>query len=357
MVFQIHNQYQKIVPFIIFVLALVLLFVLVRPMIVILLSAVLIAYIASPLHRRIRKKIPNEFISVASSLLIVVIIILIPFSFLTLGVAQQGYYFYKSLSSGSEKGALLGYGCVSADSEVCSLLNKAERFSLERLSKFGFDNQLHQFLPILEVKITAFILSIPFLLAQIFITLVIAYFILKDWKSILKKLGDLIPMRAETKERLTKEFENITHTVIYTQLFVALVQGIVAAIGFYIFGVPFPLLLGLITAFFALIPAVGTAVIWVPGALFLILTGYSSQNHFILAKGIGMLLYGMLVISTIDNILLATIVHAKAQISPIIIIVGVIGGAALFGVMGIFIGPILLPLLITYFETFKERFA
>jgi P-type Ca2+ transporter type 2C len=64
----------------------------------------------------------------------------------------------------------------------------------------------------------------------------------------------------------------------------------------------------------------------------------------------------MFIISTIDNILLAKIVKAKSNVSPIIVIIGVIGGASMFGIIGIFIGPILLPLLITYFETFKDRF-
>jgi predicted PurR-regulated permease PerM len=157
-------------------------------------------------------------------------------------------------------------------------------------------------------------------------------------------------MRTKTKNRLIEEFGNITHTVIYAQLFVALVQGVVATIGFYIFGVPFPLLLGLVTAFCALIPAIGTAIIWVPASLFLVLSGH-------LGRGIGLFLYSALIISTIDNILLAKIVHEKAKVNQILVIVGVIGGAGLFGIAGIFIGPILLPLLITYFETFKERFV
>jgi predicted PurR-regulated permease PerM len=353
----IHNQYQRIVPFIIFILALFLLFKLIQPMITILLGSFLIAYISFPLYKRIRKKVPNKFVSIILSLFIVIIIILIPFSFLAFGITQQGYYFYNSLSSNIAKGALFGFGCTSADSKVCSLLNQAERFSLERLSTFGFDKQLQKFLPILDEKITHFILSIPIMIAKIFIALVIAYFILKDWENILKKIVDLLPMRTKTIKRLIKEFGNITYTVIYAQLFVALVQGIVATLGFYIFGVPFPIILGVLTAFCALIPAIGTAIIWVPASLFLILSGYFSHNYWTLGKGIGLFLYGVLIISTIDNILLAKIVHARVKINQVLVIVGVIGGASLFGFVGIFIGPILLPLLITYFETFKERFV
>jgi predicted PurR-regulated permease PerM len=352
-----RNQYQKIVPFIIFILALFLFFKLIQPTITILLGSMLLAYVSFPIYKRIIKKIPNESVSIILSLLIIVIIILIPFTFLILGIAQQGFYFYDSLSNNIEKGALFGYSCTDTNSKVCFLLNQAEKFSLEQLSKVGFDKQIQKFLPILEEKITHFILSIPIIIAGIFITLVITFFIMKDWENILKKIIDLLPMRTRTIKRLVMEFGDITHTVIFAQLFVALIQGIIATIGFYIFGVPFPLILGILLAFCALIPFVGTAIIWLPASLYLILSGYFSQDYWILNKGIALFFYGLLIISTIDNILLAKIVQVKTKVSPITTIIGVIGGASLFGVIGIFIGPILLPLLIIYFETFKKRFA
>ena len=165
-----------------------------------------------------------------------------------------------------------------------------------------------------------------------------------------------MPMRKKTKNRLILDFENIAYTVIYAELFVAFVQGIIATIGFYLFGVPFPIIFGILLAFSALIPTIGTAIIWMPISLFLILSGYSSSNYLGLISGVGLFFYGLLIISTIDNILFAKIVHAKTKVNQIIVIIGVIGGISMFGIMRIFIGPILLPLLLTYFETFKERF-
>ena len=353
----IHNPYQRIVPFIIFVLALFLLFKLVQPMITILLSSILLAYVVFPLHKKILKKLRIESLSIILSLLIVVIIILIPFSFLAFGVTQQGYYFYNSLSSKIEKGAIFGFGCTSADSKICALLNQAEAFSSERLSAFGFGAHLQKFLLAFDESITAFILSIPLMIAEAFLTIIIAYFILKEWKIILAKITDLLPMRKKTINRLINEFGNIAHTVIYAQLFVAFIQGIIGVLGFYIFGVPFPILLGILMAFCALIPTIGTALIWAPASLYLILSGYFTHDYWILGKGIGLFVYGLLIISTIDNILLAKIVRAKAKVNQILVIIGVIGGASMFGIVGIFIGPILLPLLMTYFETFKERFT
>ena len=351
----VNNSYQRIVPFVLFALALVLLFLLVRPMINILLSSILLAYISFPFYKRIFKKIPNESISIILSLFIIFILILIPFAFLVLGIGQQGYYFYNSLSSTVAKGALFGFGCVSEESKVCSLLNQAEKFSLEQLSKFGFDKQLQKYLPVLEEKINNFIMRLPLIVAQIFLTLVITFFLLKERESILKKIVKLLPMEEKTTKGLIKKSGDIAHTVIYAQLFVAFVQGIVGAIGFYIFGAPFPILSGVLIAFCALLPLIGAAIIWLPASLFLIFSGHFSGDYWVFGKGIGLFLYGLLIISTIDNILLAKIVHAKAKINPVIVIIGVIGGASLFGIVGIFIGPILLPLLITYFETFKER--
>ena len=97
-------------------------------------------------------------------------------------------------------------------------------------------------------------------------------------------------------------------------------QGIVGALGFFIFGVPFPILLGVLIAFFALVPFIGTSLIWIPASLYLILSGYFSQDYWIMAKGIGLLLYGIFIIATIDNMLLAKIVKERADISPVLVI-------------------------------------
>jgi predicted PurR-regulated permease PerM len=354
---KIHDEYQKIVPFILFALALILLFKLIQPLITIILSATLLAYITHPLSNKILKKVKNKTTAIILALLIISLIILIPFSFLIFEITKQGNYFHDSISHKIEGGELFGFGCTSADSKVCELLNQAEQFSKEKLSTFGLDNQIEKMLPVMQEKIINFILSMPILVAEIFITLVITFFILKDWRNIVKKISNILPMRTKTKKRLIHEFGKITHTVIYAQLFVAMVQGIIGMIGFFIFGIPFPIILGAAMAFCALIPTIGTALIWLPASAYLIMMGYFYGDYIIMFKGIGLFFYGLLIISTIDNVLLAKIVHEKAKVNQIVVIIGVIGGAALFGIAGLFIGPTLLPLLLTYFETFKERFT
>jgi len=326
-------------------------------MITILLSSIILAFISYPMYKKLRRKISNKSFSIILALFIIAMIILIPFAFLAFEITREGIIFHNSLSSKIEKGTLFGFGCTSADSKVCSLINRVEKFSTEHLSQFGFTTQIQKILPFLEEKITTFILGIPLLIAEIFLTFVIAYFILKEWRSILQKIEFILPLRTKTKNSLVLQFGNITHAIIYTQLFVALVIGIVATIGFFVFGVPFPMVLGILVAFCTLIPTAGTAIIWVPASLYLLLSGYFSHNYWVLAKGIGLFLYCIIIVNYIDNILLARIMRAKTKVNQIVVIIGVIGGAAMFGFVGIFIGPILLPLLLTYFETFKQRFV
>lgn len=352
-----ESHYQKLVPFFIFALALFLFFKIVQPMIIILVTSVLLTYVSYPLYKRLREKIPNKSLSIALTLLIAVIIILIPLSLLAFEVTQQGLQFVNSISGNNKPGTLLGLDCRSSDSKICLLIKQAESFSAVQLSKFGLDKQIQRLLPLIIEKITGHLLAIPLMFAGIGPIVLISYFIFKDWENILKKTVNLIPLGEDITKTLLQRFENIAHTVIFAQILVGAVQGIVATIGYYIFGVPFPIILGLLTSFGAMIPTFGTTLVWMPASLYLVLIGYFSHNYAILAKGIGLFAYGLFIISTIDNILMAKIVQAKAKVSPIIALVGVIGGGALFGVVGIFIGPILLPLLITYFEIFKEKYG
>ena len=352
----LNNQYEKTVPFVIFLLALLLFFKILEPMITIFLSSILITYMFYPLYKKVRKRISNQSISIILTIVVIVIILLLPFSYIVFEVTQEGFEFYNSLSSNLEKGALFGFGCTSADSKICSLINNIEKISAQSLSKIGFDKHLQKLLPRLEEILTNYLIEIPLAILTGGFILFISYFLFEDGEKIIQKIVGWLPIRKKTIKKLMDQFEKVTYAVVFGQLFVALAQGVAAVIGFYVFGVPLPFFLGVLTAFFALIPAVGTAIIWVPVSLYMVLTGYFTNDYIILSKGVGLFVYGVLVISTIDNILRVKIVQAKADVHPLLVIAGVIGGVNLFGVIGLFLGPILLPLLITYFETFRERF-
>lgn len=351
----VNNQYERILPFVIFLLALFLFFKIIEPMITIFLGSILITYLFYPLYKRVRKRISNQSISIILTILVIVIILLLPFSYIVFEVTRQSFEFYNSLSNNIAKGALFGLGCTSADSKICSLINNIEKFSVQGLSKIGFDEHLQKLLPRLQEILTKYFIEIPLAILNGGFILFSSYFLFKDGEKIIQKIVGWLPIRKNTVKKLIVQLEKVTYAVVFGQLFIALVQGFVAIIGFYIFGVPLPIFWGVMVAFSSLIPPVGTAIIWVPASLYMVLTGYFANDYTTLMKGIGLFVYGVLIISTIDNILRIKIM-AKADVHPLIVIAGVIGGVNLFGIIGLFLGPIILPLLITYFETFREKF-
>ena len=351
-----EKNYENVVHFIIFSLAIILLFKIVEPLITILLTSIIITYVSFPLYKRIRKSINKQFFSIMLTILIIVIILLLPFSYLAFKISQQSFEFYNSLSGNIAGGDLFGFTCRKADSTICSLINNAEKFSAEKLSGMGADKYVQKGISYLIEATTNYLVKIPQAILEMGLALFISYFLFKDGEKIMESIINWLPFRKKTVGRLRSEFEKITYTIVFAQLFVALAQGIVGMVGFYIFGVPLPIFWGVVMAFFALVPTIGTAVIWVPASLFLMLSGYLSQDYMMVAKGAGLFVYGLVIISTIDNLLRIKIINAKAEVHPIVVIIGVIGGVNLFGVIGLFAGPILISLLITYLDSFKERF-
>src|SRR3990167_6533147 len=263
-----NNQYEKVVPFVIFLLALFLFFKIIEPMITIFLGSILITYMFYPLYKKVRKRISNQSVSIILTILVIVIILLLPFSYVVSEVIQQSLEFYNSLSSNIAKGALLGIGCTSADSKICSLINNIEKFSAQGLSKIGFDKHLQKLLPRLQEILTNYFIEIPLAILNGGFMLFISYFLFKDGEKIIQKIVGWLPIRKNTIKELIDQLEKVTYAVVFGQLFVALVQGFVAIIGFYIFGVSLPIFWGVMMAFSSYIPPVGTAIIWVPVSLY-----------------------------------------------------------------------------------------
>src|SRR4030067_3212152 len=231
----LNNQYEKIVPFVIFFLALFLFFKIIEPVITIFLTSVLITYMFYPFYKRVRKRISNQSISIILTILVILIVLLLPFSYVVFEVTKQSYELYNSLSSNIAKGALFGIGCTSADSNICSLINNIEKFSAESLSTIGFDRHLQKLIPLLEEMLTNYLIEIPLAILNGGFILFISYFLFKDGEQIKERIVGWLPIRKKTIQTLMDQFEKVTYAVVFGQLVVALVQGSVAVIGFYIF--------------------------------------------------------------------------------------------------------------------------
>ncbi|MDP3765715.1 MAG: AI-2E family transporter, partial [Nanoarchaeota archaeon] len=151
------------------------------------------------------------------------------------------------------------------------------------------------------------------------------------------------------------KFHHVTYGVFYGNITIAIVQGILGIIGFALLGVPSPILWGFVMMLFALVPYFGSAIIWLPAALNLIFIGYLQNDSSLIIRGTILIAYGVLVISTIDNILKPKLIGSKAKIHPILVLIGVLGGLSLFGFIGFILGPLMLALLVTFIDVYEKE--
>ena len=167
--------------------------------------------------------------------------------------------------------------------------------------------------------------------------LFLLFFMLRDGRAMLQRLMHLLPLDAVHRDSLSKLVADTTRAVVYGSGLTALIQGMLTGVGFALTGLPSPVVFGVLAALFSLLPAGGTAFVWVPAVLALAGMGQSGAALFMLGWGA--------LISVSDNVLRPILVSKQAEVSTLAVFVGVIGGAAAFGGVGLIIGPVLLTVI------------
>jgi len=167
-------------------------------------------------------------------------------------------------------------------------------------------------------------------------------------------------MHIKHERYIMNRLKATTHAVVFGQIIVAAIQGFLGGLGFLIVGLPNPILWGTLMGFMALIPMIGTAVIWVPAGIYMVLQGLNSgqfigwigPEHSVLA-GVILLVYGVLIVSSIDNVLRPMIIGERAKLHPALVFLGVLGGLQIFGILGIILGPIVLGVFVTFVDIYE----
>jgi len=191
------------------------------------------------------------------------------------------------------------------------------------------------------------IMDLPKLIAELFITFLVAFYILKDKETLIGYIKEILPFETDVSERFIKRSKDISFATIYGQIVVGIIQGITAGIGFYLFHAQSPLFMTLLAIFFGMLPMLGAWVIWIPVALSMFATGATTN-------GILMAIYGILVVSTIDNIIRPFVVGKKGKANPVVIFLGMIGGLTLIGPIGLIVGPIILEFTLIFIELYRK---
>jgi predicted PurR-regulated permease PerM len=180
--------------------------------------------------------------------------------------------------------------------------------------------------------------------------LFVLFFFLRDGDEMAERVIRLIPMDADKKARLFRHLGDVTRAVVFGTLVTALVQGTLIGLAFWITGLSSPVVFGSLAFIASFIPFVGTSLVVVPAVLYLLVQG-------VLWKVIFFALWGMLVVGTADNFLRPALVSGRAEIGTLTAFFGVIGGIGAFGVIGLFLGPVVLALVLALLAFAEENRA
>ncbi|PKM37781.1 MAG: AI-2E family transporter [Gammaproteobacteria bacterium HGW-Gammaproteobacteria-10] len=184
---------------------------------------------------------------------------------------------------------------------------------------------------------------------KIGIVTVTLFFCFRDGEDVMEQLHKgLVQFLGKHQDIYLHAIANTTSAVVYGLVLTALSQGLLAGLGFYIADVQAPALFGAITALLALVPMVGAALVWVPIGTTLIFIDRVSD-------GIGVLLWGALVVSTIDNVVRPIIISGAGRVPFLVVFFGVLGGLASFGAVGLFLGPVILAVLLAVWRAWLEQ--
>jgi predicted PurR-regulated permease PerM len=191
--------------------------------------------------------------------------------------------------------------------------------------------------------------SIGELVLGLFIMFFMMYYGFVDGEKFLGRIREVLPLQASLKDTLFYELRTITQAVLYGQVMTALIQGGLGTLGLMIFGVPNWLFWGAIMIIAAFLPLVGTPIVWAPAALSLIVGGAT-------ARGIGLLIYGGVLVMNVDNFLRPRLMSGHTKVHPALILIGVLGGLKVFGFVGLLVGPLILALLVACVKFYEEAY-
>jgi predicted PurR-regulated permease PerM len=192
-------------------------------------------------------------------------------------------------------------------------------------------------------RIGGLLADLVVLLFQLFVTLFALFFFLRDADTIMREMRRALPFEQMRRERMIRQTRDLVYASVAAGLLIASLQGLAGGLVFAVLGLGAAVFWGVIMAFLALLPFVGTWIVWLPAAIWLVSTGQ-------VAKGVTLAVVGAVVVGSIDNILRPAILSGRAQMNGLLMFISLLGGVSVFGLLGLVLGPLVTAIVIGLFD-------
>jgi predicted PurR-regulated permease PerM len=304
--------------------------------------ATILAILFSPLYRQLLHAMRGRRnLAAFSTLAIVLVMVILPLSLIT---AQEGFSVYDNIRSGDlELGGYLRKMMDSLPAWASDLLDRLGLSNLRSLQQ-RLSSSLTAGIQFFATRAFSIGQNALEFLVSLAIMLYLMFFLLRDGRELLARMRPAIPLREELQRRLSRKFTDVIRATIKGNFVVAIVQGALGGVMFWVLGIRAPLMWAVLMAFLSLLPAVGSALVWLPAAIYLLLNGAVWQ-------GIVLIAYGVLVIGLVDNLLRPVLVGKDTKMPDYVVLISTLGGIAIFGFKGFVIGPVIAALFIAVWDT------
>jgi len=331
-----ENNFKKLSVVIVLGILGILTVLIILPILTAIITGLILAYIFYPAYQKIQASITNKSLSAFVVILLVLLLICVPLWFLLPLLVKQIFDVYLFLQK---------IDVLEVFSNIFPSLSQTD-FSKD--FAISFNTFISNIAKSILSGTSSIFLNLPSLALKTVVVFFVFFFGMRDADLFSKYVASLSPFSKSTEKDLAKRFKDITSSVIYGYVVVGVLQGLLTGLGLFVFGMPQALVLTIFAILASIIPVLGSWVVYVPAATYLLISGH-------IFSGIALLLYGALFVSWIDNIIRPYIISRRTKISTVIVLIGMIGGLIVFGILGLIIGPLILSYLILILDAYRKN--
>ena len=330
------TYWKNFTPAILLIILIFLSFLLLKTILLSIITGLLLAFIFAPLFKKIIKKFPHKNLVAFLICFLFVLIIFIPVWFAIPGLLDQSINIYIA----SQK-----INFVKPLENIFPSLFQVEGFANEIGSViYSFVTNLTS--SILNI-VSRFILNFPVIFLQSIVGLFTFFFALRDNDKLTQYIQSLLPFSKEIEKKIFKSSRDLTSSILYGQVIIGILEGLIIGVSFLIFDVKNALFLTILACIAGIFPIIGTAIVWIPVAIFLLV----SNN---LGAAIGIASFGV-VTAIMENGLKPYFVSRKTNLHSAIVLLGMVGGIFFLGLLGVILGPLILSYLLIILEIYRDK--
>ncbi len=308
--------------------------------------ALVLAICLDPVRSRLERRFGPTRTALVLTLLVVVLLV-VPVSFVGTTVIVEGSsavsYLGAQLHDGSGPSLWLHQGWQWLRDRIPGLPPEAE--VIARIT--GSVGAAAQFL---AGSAGGMMKGLAGFLFSLVITLVLMFFLVRDWDTVRSGISRVLPFEAEQNERLMTMTHDLVLASVTATLAIAAIQAVIGGLTFALLGIPGAVLWGVMIGFLALLPMMGATLVWLPASAWLILSGS-------VTRGIILLLVGALILANVDNVLRPLLLSGRSQVSTPVLMISLLGGLSAFGFIGMVIGPLVAALLTALVQSYHASLA